>query len=151
MNAFADTTFTLILSATCLATTMTYFLHSMPLLHLLMLWWSEHDTTSATLFSLDWHTPLFAVKQGIPTQQSIQLIDRLYHFKKSIPSITSLYNPSSTYSCDNTVTWRSPPSTVNIKSNKRTSFHNSLLPFATVTVSTAPSDGCASINCTTRG
>ena len=133
------------LSATYLATTTTYYLHSTPLLHLLMPRRSEHDTAFATSFPLDWHTPPFGAKQGIPTRQSIQLIDGLYRFRKSIPSITSLYKPSSTYSCDDTVTWRSPPSAVNVKSNKRTSLHNSLLPLATVTVSTAPSDGCASV------
>ena len=150
-SAFADTTFTFMLSATCLAATTTYYLHSTPLLHLLMPRRSEHDTAFATSFLLDWHTPPLAAKQGIPTRQSIQLIDRLYHFRKSIPSITSLYKPLSTYSCDDTVTWRSPPSALNIKSNERTSLHNSLLPFATVTVSTAPSDGCASVVCTIRG
>ena len=139
------------LSATYFATTTTYYLHSTPLLHLLMPRRSEHDTASDTTFALDLHIPPFAVKQGIPTRQSIQLIDGLYRFKKSIPSITSFYRPSSTYSCDNTVTWRSAPSTVNIKSNECTSLHNSLLPFATVTVSTAPSDGCASVVCTIRG
>ena len=151
MNTFADTTFTLILSATCLVMTTTYFLHSTPLLHLLMPRRSKHDTASGTTFLLDLRTPPFSAKQGTPTRQSIQLIDGLYRFKKSIPSITSLYKPSSTYSCDDTVTWRSPPSALNVKSNERTSLHNSLLPFATVTVSTAPSDGCASVLCTIRG
>ena len=136
------------LSATYFATTMTYYLHSTPLLHLLMPRWSEHDTASDTTFALDWHTAPFAAKQGIPTRQSIQLIDGLYRFRKSIPSIMSLYSPSSTYSCDDTVTWRSPPSAVKVTSNERTSLHNTLVPFATVTVSTTPSDGCASVVCT---
>ena len=52
-ETFADTTFTLILSATYLATTTTYFLHSMPLLHLLMPRRSEHSTAFATSFPLD--------------------------------------------------------------------------------------------------
>ena len=139
------------LSATCLAATTTYYLHSTPILHLLMPRRSEHDTASDSTFPLDLHTPPFAAKQGIPARQSIQLIDGLYRFKKSIPSITSLYKPSSTYSGDDTVTWRSPLSAVKVNSNERTSLHNSLLPFATVTVSTAPSDGCASVVCTIRG
>ena len=67
MNAFADTTFTFILSATCLAATTTYYLHSTPLLHLLMPRQSEHDTASDSTFALDWHTTPFAAKQGIPT------------------------------------------------------------------------------------
>ena len=53
MNAFADTTFTFMLSATYLAATTTYYLHSMPLLHLLMPQRSEHDTAFATSFPLD--------------------------------------------------------------------------------------------------
>ena len=125
--------FTFILSATYLAMTMTYFLHSTPLLHLLVLRRSEHSTAFATSFPLDLHTPPFAAKQGIPTRQSIQLIDGLYRFRKSIPSITSLYNPSSTCSCDDTVTWRSPPSAVNVKFNAHTSLHNTLVPFAVST------------------
>ena len=72
------------LSATYLAVTTTYYLHSTPLLQLLMPRRSEHDTASATSFALDWHTPPFSAKQGIPTQQSIQLIDGLYRFKNSI-------------------------------------------------------------------
>ena len=52
-NAFADTMFTFMLSATCLATTTTYFLHSTPLLQLLMPQRSEHNTASATSFLLD--------------------------------------------------------------------------------------------------
>ena len=85
MNAFADTTFTIMLSATCLAATTTYYLHSTPLLHLLMVWRSEHDTAFGTSFPLDLHTPLFAVKQGIPTRQSVQLIDGLYRFRNPFP------------------------------------------------------------------
>ena len=120
-NAFANTMFTFILSATYFATAMTYFLHSMPLLHLLMPRRSEHTTVFATSFLLDLHTLPFALKQGIPTRQSIQLIDGLYRFKKSIPSVTSLCNPSSTYSCNDTVTWRSPSPAINVKSNICTS------------------------------
>ena len=65
------------LSATYLAATTTYYLHSTPLLHLLMAWQSEHGTASDTTFLLDLHTLSLAAKQGIPTRQSIQLIDGL--------------------------------------------------------------------------
>ena len=108
-------------------------------------------TCSDTSFTLDWHTAPFAAKQGIPTRKSSQLIDGLYHFRKSIPSITLLHKPSSTYSCNNTVTRRSPPSAINVNFNIRTSLHNNLVPFTTVIVITAPYDGCASIDWTTRG
>ena len=82
----------------------------MPLLHLLMPGWSEHATGSVTYFALDRHTALFAAKKGIPTWQSIQLIDGLYHFRKPIPGITLFYKSLSTYSCHHTVTWWSSPS-----------------------------------------
>ena len=110
-----------------------------------------HTTDLVTSFVLDWRTVPFAAKQGIPIQQSSQLIDGWYCFRKSILSITSLYKPSSIYSYNNTVTQRSPPSTVNVKSNICTSLHNILPPFATVTVSTAPWDGCASVEWTIQG
>ena len=150
-NTLAETTFTLILSATYFATTTTEFLQVAPLLQLVMSAWLKHDAEPPTTLALDWHIPPFGAKQGITTRESNQLIYGLYRFKKSMPKITSFYKPSSTYTFDWTTTWRSPPSAVNFRFNSRTSVHNYLFPLATVTVNTAPSDGLAPVDLTTRG
>ena len=62
-------------------------------------------TGSATNTISAWfaHT-IFLPKQGIVTQESIQLIYGLHRLRKSIPNITSVYKPSNTYNTAYVVT-----------------------------------------------
>ena len=112
----------------------------------------ELPTLPPTEFALDLQPQPFCAKQGIPTRESNQLTVGLYHFRKSIPNMTSVVNPSNTYNSAYVVTLRyvSPPDE-KVKPTPITSSHTTLLPSATVTVSLAPFDVVAYIAEAIRG
>ena len=113
--------------------------------------WLEDSADPAKTLVLDWQAAPFAVKQGITTRESIQLICGLYRFRKSMPKMALFYKPSSICKRVCATTWQSPPSTEKINCNSTISWHNTWFPFATVSVNTVPCDGFISIDFTTLG